>query len=80
MYTMAKIANLAEKERQMAGENLNGYKKRFLQSGEVDKIRHGFGKYSNWMRKVASWRAAIMTKIVKAVSNGKKSPKGWQKV
>ena len=37
------------------------------------------------MTKVASWRAAIMTKManmtkkVKAASNGKKSPKGWQK-
>ena len=55
------------------------------EKGESGKNRHGFGKYSNCMTKVASWRVAIMTKmanrmkIVKATSNGELSPAGLRK-
>ena len=53
------------------------------------QICHGFGKYSKWMPKVAPWRVAIMTKIVKALTcysngesdeSGKKWPEGWRKI
>lgn len=60
MYAVAKIANLA-KNRQTDCKNLNEVTKgvpykveRVDENGKTGKIRLGFGKYSNYMTKVAS--------------------------
>ena len=39
------------------------------------KLVHGWGKYSNWTPKVASWRGALMTKNGESVSNGESAVK-----
>ena len=57
-----KVAKLTKKANLTEMENLAKF-------ANLTKIRHGFGKYSNWI-------VAIMTKIGKSASNGKNGGSG----